>query len=326
MSDQQPQAPAVPAAKEQTSKEAVEPQTDRRGRPITPAQASPAKSDVKDAFNAANSKSEPKAESAPSLTPAEKRKLKIDDQEIDEDEIIQIYKQRKEHQRAASRELNEGKAAKKQAEEFVKMMKDKGKLFEAIQKLGHDPRRLAEEYLASQLEDEVMDPRDKELRDARAKLKHIEDMERQQREAAERRHLDEMKAKYSREFEAQFVDALKTTGLPPTKPMVAEMAKYIARSAKIGFKMTPQEAAQLVREDLQQVTSRLIGDSDGETLIKLLGEDVANKVRKWDTGRIKSPNQFLKTPPGQEPKERQERAKQGRYTPKEWAKVKRGLK
>ena len=77
-----------------------------------------------------------------------KRRLKIDDQEVDEDEVIKIYKDRKGHQQAANKILQEGKAARKQAEEFISMMKDKGSLMDAIKKLGHDPRRLAEEYLA----------------------------------------------------------------------------------------------------------------------------------------------------------------------------------
>src|SRR5690242_14369187 len=58
-----------------------------------------------------------------------KRRLKIDDQEVDEDEVIKVYKDRKGHQRVANKELQEGLKAKKQAEEFISMMKDKGKLF-----------------------------------------------------------------------------------------------------------------------------------------------------------------------------------------------------
>lgn len=245
-----------------------------------------------------------------------KHKLKVDGEEIevDDEELKRGYG----HQKAANKKLQEGLAARKQAEEFVAMMKDKGKLFEAIQKLGHDPRRLAEEYLAAQLQDEVMDPRDKELRDTKAKLKQIEDMERQQREAIETKRNAALKAQYSEQYTQQFVAALQETSLPPTKPMVAEMAKYIGRAAQLGFKMTPTEAAQLVREDVQAAHQRLIGDTDGETLIKLLGEEVANKVRKWDTSRVKSPEQLLKTPNEQGEPNQRARSSGKRMSSKEW--------
>jgi len=140
-----------------------------------------------------------------------------------------------------------------------------------------------------------------------------------------KRH-QEMKDKYAKEYTTQFNEALAKSQLPATKAMVAEMAKYISRSAKIGFKMTPDEAAQLVKEDIQVAHQRLIGDSDGETLMKLLGENVANKIRKYDTDRLKTPEQVLRTPT-ERSAERPQRGKQQttRMTPHEWRLHKRGL-
>ncbi len=223
-----------------------------------------------------------------------KHRVKVDgqDMEVDEEELKRGYS----HQRAANKILQEGKSLRKQNEEFLTKMRDKATVIDVLKKLGHDPRKLSEEYLASQLEDELMDPRDKELRDTKARLKQIEDMEKKQQEAVQKQRHEEMKVKYAKEYETQFVEALKKSQLPPTKPMVAEMAKYIARSAKIGFKMTPEEAAQLVREDIQVAHQRLIGDSDGEILLKLLGDNVANKIRKYDTDKLKTPEQVLRTP------------------------------
>lgn len=251
--------------------------------------------------DAPKEKAEPVSEAAKEVM--RKYKLKVDGQdvEVDEEELKRGYS----HQKAASKILNEGKAARKQAEEFVSMMKDPARLMEAITKLGHDPRKLAEEYLVSQLQDEQMDPRDKELRDAKARIKAIEDMENQKKEAIEKQRDEQLKAKYAADYTQQFVGALEKTGLPPTKPMVAEMAKYIRLSAKDGWKMTPDEAAMLVKQDIQMAHSRLIGDSDGETLMKLLGEEVANKVRKYDMAKLRDPNAGLKTPDTQTKRERQ---------------------
>jgi hypothetical protein len=225
-----------------------------------------------------------------------KRKLKVDDAEIDEDEVIKVYRERKGHQREANKILQEGKLARKQAEEFIQMMRDPEKFFEVAQRLGHDPRNLSEKHLAAALEEELLDPRDKELRDAKRRLAAIDDMEKKQKAQVEEQRNAALKAKYAKDYSDQFVAALQEAKLPPTKPMVAEMAKYIARSAKLGFQMTAAEAATLVKEDIQLKTQKLFEEADGDTLIKLLGEPAANKIRKWDTSRVKSPEQGLRTP------------------------------
>ncbi len=216
-----------------------------------------------------------------------KYKLKVDGEEVevDETELKRGYT----HQRAANKILQEGKLARKQAEEFIAMMKDPKKIWEAALKLGHDPRKLSEEYLGSILEDEMMDPKDKELRDTKKKLSDLEDMDKAEKKAKEDKLHADLKEKFAKEYSDQFVKALQDTQIPPTKEMVAEMAKYIQRSAAIGFKLSPDEAAKLVKEDLEVKLRRIIGESDGETLLKLLGDDVANKVRKFDTSRVKDP-------------------------------------
>lgn len=249
-----------------------------------------------------------------------KRRLKIDDQEVDEEEVIKVYRDRKGHQRAANRELQEGRAARKQAEEFISMMKDKGQLIPVLEKLGYkreDLKKLSEKYLAGVLEEEMLDPRERALREAQMKLKNYEELEKKQKEEIQKRREAELKKKYADDYTKEFVDALKTTGLPPTKPMVAEMAKYIHRASKIGFEMTAAEAAKLVKEDIENSFKSLYGESDAETLARLLGEQGLQKVRTYDTSRLKDPTAQLQTPKEQgEITRRREPGK--RMTNEEW--------
>ena len=70
---------------------------------------------------------------------AKKWKVKVDgsELEVDEQELLRGYS----HQRAANKLLQEGRAAKKQAEEFLALMKDPEQVYEVVKRLGHDPRR-----------------------------------------------------------------------------------------------------------------------------------------------------------------------------------------
>lgn len=247
-----------------------------------------------------------------------KRKLKIDDQEIDEDEVFKVYKERKGHQRAANKEMQEGLKAKKQAEEFISMMKDKGKLFEAIKKLGHDPRQLSEEYLAALLQEEMMDPKEKELKDTRTKLKTYEEQEEARKKEAEKARNEELKAKYAKDYSDQFIEALKTTNLPATKEMVASMAKYISRAAQLKFPMTALEAAKLVQQDEDQRIEHRLKNATPEQIIQILKEEGVQKVRAYDTSRLKDPNALLKTPEKQTEVTRKRDAGSKRMTEAEW--------
>lgn len=251
------------------------------------------------------------------------RKLKIKHQdgkeeEVPEEEVLKVYRERKGHQAAANKELQEGRALRKQNEAFIQMMKDKGKLFEAIQKLGHDPRKLAEEYLAAQLEEELMDPREKELKAAKTRLQQYEEMEKRQKAAAQERIDNELKEKFAKDYSEQFVEALKSTNLPPTKEMVSKMATYISRAAKMKFQMTALEAAKLVREDVETAQRNLFGNVDAETLIKLLGDEGLKKVRTYDTSKLKDPMSGLQTPQEQADGVRQKRQAGERMTSAQW--------
>lgn len=248
-----------------------------------------------------------------------KRRLKIDNEEVDEEEVIKTYKQRKEHQRAANKNLQEGLKARKQAEEFITAMRDPGKLVDTLLKLGwkqEQVRQVAEQHLAGVLEDEMLDPRDKELKTTKQRLQEYEQKEKSRKEAQEKQAHDEMKKKYSEQYSREFVEALKESKLPPTKFMVAEMAKYVARASKINIPMTPLEAAKLVKEDQDMARRHLYEEADAETLVSLLGEAGLQKIRTYDTSRLKDPNANIKTPPEQGDGTRKKES--SRMTPQQW--------
>lgn len=272
---------------------------------------------IEEVFASKNAPKEPQIDPVKSAAAEVMKKFKVKingiEQEVEEAELLRGYG----HQSAANKIFQEGKQQLKQAEEFIAMMRDPDKFFEVAKQLGHDPRILAEQRLVRDLEEDLMDPRDKELRDARNRLKQIDDLERIQKEAVENQRNEALKAKYSKDYSDQFIQALEATNLPATKAMVSEMAKYIGRSAQIGFEMTASEAASLVKEDILMAHQRLIGDADGEVLIKLLGDNVANKVRKYDMSKVKNPEANLSTPENQGIR-REPKTSTKRMTDKEW--------
>lgn len=285
------------------------------------AKKDPVKEAVKEVVVKKASKKEEAAPAPEAKEPPRKHKVTIDgkEEEIDEIELKRGYG----HQKAANKILQEGVAARKQAEEFIAMMKDPKTFFDVASKLGHDARKLSEEFLASKLEEELMDPRDRELKATKAKLKELEDMDKKQKEAVEAQRHETLKKKFALDYSNQFIEALKETQIPSSKEMVQEMAKYVHRAAKLGFKMTAKEAASLVKEDLETKIQKVVRESDIETLLRIIGDQTMNKLREHDVSKLKSPESYLKTPEVQgEPREKKNPNR--RMTREEWRAFNRG--
>jgi hypothetical protein len=244
-----------------------------------------------------------------------KVKVKGQEVEVDENELKRGYS----HQQAANKEMQEAKRMKSEAQSIIDMLKDEGKLMEAVRQLGHDPRGLSEKYLASIIEEELLDPKEREFRQTKEKLKQYEEGEKRQKEAEQQRIHKEMERKFSEDYTKQFTDVLDKADLPVTKETIGKMAFYIKKAAEIDkYAMTAEEAAILVRDDFQKTYRSVVASADGEKLLKLLGEDVAAKIRKYDTSKVKDPNQFLKTPENQQLHDRKPRASNKPMTQKEW--------
>lgn len=246
-----------------------------------------------------------------------KFKVKVDGQEleVDEAELLKGYG----HQRAASKRMQEAIKMRKQAEEFIGLLKDKNALFQVIQKLGHDPRQLSEEYLGSIVEDELLDPKEREFRKTKAELQRLKELDKMREEQATEARMSMLKKKYSEDYNKQFQEALEKVKLPVKKHTVQEMAKYIYKASKLGYQMSAMEAAKLVEEDVKDAQRSIVGDADAETLMKLFGDDLVNKIRKWDTSRLKNPATEMKSLKTTEAKLSQPRSSSGkRLTAREW--------
>jgi len=60
------------------------------------------------------------------------------------------------------------------------------------------------------------------------------------------------------------------------------MAAKFSQNLEFGLELTPDDLAQEVKNDLLDIVKSLVGDSDGEHLVNMLGKDAANKIRKFD--------------------------------------------
>lgn len=227
-----------------------------------------------------------------------KVKVNGNDAEVDEQELITAYQVRK----ASDERFREGNLRKKQAEEFVNLLRTNPMKVLNNPSLGLDMRKLAEDYLIQQMEEESMTPEQRELKEAKSKLQQFEEEKKRIETEREAAVAQELRQRHTENYTKDITSALETSGLPRTEHTVKRMAYYMHQALLKGYDLSAADVADLVKQDYINEQKALFGGLDGEMLLKLLGDDVANKIRKHDVSKIKNIEKQLSRPnqPAQE--------------------------
>jgi len=263
---------------------------------------------------------EPEEQKEP--TPQEKRKYKVKvsdkEVEVDEDELLRGYSLSK----ASTQKFEEAAKIRKETAALVNALKTKEGMFSILQKLGHDPRALAEEYLHEVIQDETMDPKDKALKDRERELEKYKQMEAKRAEYIKAKRLEKMTQAQIEFYNQEFSKALDLGGLPKTKEVTQAMAKHIKKAASEGWELTPTDAAALVKHDMEQISQVNFRNLSGDQLLEFLGEEAIVRALQARGARVKSPNDNLKVPdPDQQSKTK--RSSSSHLSQVEWNRMKR---
>lgn len=232
-----------------------------------------------------------------------KFKLKVDgrEEEIGESEMIM----RAQKGTAAERRMEEAQKMRAQNEAFVKLLKtDFTKLLDDPN-LGLDEEQkrtmLEQYYKRKYIDPSVLTPEQQKQRANEERLAAYEAKEKADLQQAHQSKLDQLEAHHRENYQKVIISALETGGLPKTDFTVRRMCDLMAKNLQMGLDLAPEHLAKLVREDYENETKTLYSATDGETLLKLLGDDIANKIRKADLARLKAgmpnvPSPTLDTP------------------------------
>lgn len=208
---------------------------------------------------------------------------------------------------ASDQKFQEAAQMRKQNEAMLGRFKDPTKLMDALQDpslgLSKDQIREALEawYSREFIEPEKLSPAEKRAREAEDKLKKYE----QQEKDAETKKLqdaeDQRTAEARTEIQNQIIEALETSDLPRTNFTIRRLAYWMSRNRDMGFDAPTSVLVERVRNDYNTNLREMVQKSDGETLIKLLGDDIVTKIRKYDLGELRKTRGGGTPPPSQDP-------------------------
>lgn len=194
----------------------------------------------------------------------------------------------------ANKRFEEAAAKERKAEALLSRMRDPKAAIQLLhdKSLGLDPAQIQEAfetwYKENVIDRAAMSPEQRELADAKARIKAFEDekaehTKKQEAEEGERADSEE-RAKIQKEI----LGLLDSSGLPKTKFTASRLAYWTRINEAKGLNAPAELIIEQVRKEARDVMSSMIQSSEGDVLIKLLGDDTVKKLRKYDLAQLRA--------------------------------------
>ncbi len=161
---------------------------------------------------------------------------------------------------------------------------------------GYNPKELAESILYKHLEEDLMDPSEKEkmtLKRENERLMKLE--EERQRQELEIRQKQELEQAYQTVTQ-EIISALDTNpDLPKTPNTIRRAMFYMAKAMEKNIPISVSQVMPLVREDIETENLAILKNATPEMLEKFLGEQKLKEIRQYDISRVKKQTPAPKT-------------------------------
>jgi len=187
----------------------------------------------------------------------------------------------------------------KKRSEADKTLQEYNKLFQTFKQdpvkfmkaTGVDFEGLATQYLAKKAEDAMADPKDLELRKAKQEAelykKYVEEQKAAQESAKKAAEVAAVRESIHKDI-IQAIEESKDLGLPVDEELVIAIAQKMMLQDMKQKPLNAKEALPKAYASTQKWLQGMASKMEGEHLVKWLGNDVANKIRKYDLAQLKA--------------------------------------
>jgi hypothetical protein len=212
-------------------------------------------------------------------------KVKVDgaDQEVALDDLIRGYSKAT----GAEKKFQEANMKNQQVKEFLNLLKTNPMKVLQDPNLGLDFRKLAQDYLYEEATNSLMSPEQRKAAQAQRELEQYKQREAEERNKIETAKRNELVQKEFTRIDTEVSESLSKLGLPKTKYNAQRTAYYMMHALQNGYEITAGEAAQQVYNDYIEDNRATFTATDPEMIIKLLGNEIVDKIRKADLSKIR---------------------------------------
>lgn len=177
-------------------------------------------------------------------------------------------------------------STRKKAEAILEVLqKDPAK---ALQSLGLDVRKLAEEYLVAEAKKQMMSPDERQRSEVKQEIERLKAEKDQLLKEKRDQQISQLQVKYETDIQEQIIGAIDKYKLPKNPKTVARIAEYMANALENGYEATALDVATRVKQDLEEEYKTHLSSYTVEDLIKALGEDKLKSIRQYEVQKVKA--------------------------------------
>lgn len=183
----------------------------------------------------------------------------------------------------------EAKNQKSQIDKFVEMMETNPKetLKQMFASKDKELIKIAEELLMEQIETEMLDPKERELKQLREeKERYAKQLEEQQKQY-EQQKLDAETQEYMQKFEQEIITILESNPrLAKQEATIMDLANIKNAAYQRGVDVSFNDVSKEVEKKYKNITSTYLQNSTIEEIFEMLG-DKMKEIRKHDLSKVK---------------------------------------
>lgn len=142
-------------------------------------------------------------------------------------------------------------------------------------------------YNREYIEPESLSPDQLKLRSTEERLKKYEEMEQAQRKAQQDQERDQMTAKQREYYQKQIIEAIDQGKLARTPFIASRVAFYIRQARNDGWDAPTDVIVNHVKQEQKQLLNGYTSEASAEQIIDFFGEELVDKIRKYDLERLR---------------------------------------
>lgn len=169
--------------------------------------------------------------------------------------------------------------------------------------LGHDVRKIAESYVWDRIQEEKLDPKEREHRKLQTDYDQLKKQQEMEKKSREKEELDRHISQRRGELENLIIKTCETNQLPNKPEVVSRMAYYIGLARRNGHALTPEIMGQIAtrtRQDFRDWAKTFFESDPDEKLLEDLDGPLIERLRKADLKRLKAKGLSVGSAPSNE--------------------------
>ncbi len=223
-------------------------------------------------------------------------KVKVDgvEKELTADELVRDYQLREASQKRFQQAAEMSKQAQAQMEALQFARENPIEFFRAT---GVNAKEFAEKVLLQELEESMLSPEERELRDLRNYKNKIDQEQKSQLAIKQEQQRLALEEQTAQEIENEILEVLTTSNLKPTPRNIAKCAEYLLASLdEKGNRMHARDAFQRVQTNTRKEVAEHIADLTPEEMEQQFPEFYKKLLaHSANKGKVSLPVPFNKT-------------------------------